>query len=306
MALGNFDGVHLGHQRLIKGVVESAERSQSHSVVVTFDPHPMQFFAKASDFMKIDHRTIRRKLLTGLGVEALLELKFDESFSLLSAEQFLNLLSSAGHLKQISVGPDFRFGSKRSGDVQFLRNFCEIRGIEAVIVEPVYVGKFVASSSQIRNWLRQGDVESAASMLGRNYSMIGRVIHGQKLGRTIGFPTANLACQEQLIPGQGVYAGRLKVLSDLSSELRSEDFLSCVINIGRRPTVSDVSSDLSVEAHVFDHLGDDFDLYDQMVEIRFDCRLRDEKKFQDVLELQRQIEVDIKNAKQKLKDSVGL
>jgi len=301
IALGNFDGVHLGHQSLIAGVVKSARLRDRLSVVVSFDPHPLQYFAKSGDFKKIDSPTMRRRLLAALGVDVLLELKFDESLSCLSAQQFLELLTAAGNLRQISVGVDFRFGKGRLGDVQFLSDFCEGEGIEAIIVEPVHVDDLVASSSQVRHWLRQGDVEKAAMMLGRSFILMGTVVHGQKVGRTIGFPTANIACHDQLIPGNGVYAGTLTVASDVSSQLRGNNEFACVINIGYRPTRGEAKKDVSVEAHVFAIQDSDFDLYEQPVELKFISRLRDEKKFPDLDALKRQIAVDIECAKKKIK-----
>jgi len=305
MALGNFDGVHLGHQRLIKGVVESAKRQNRQSVVVTFDPHPLQYFGKSEDFKKIDSPTIRRSVLASLGVDALLELKFDERLARLSAEDFLNLLAANGLLRQISVGVDFRFGKGRLGDVHYLRQFCVENGIEAIIVDPVHVGNLVASSSQVRTWLRQGDVESAATMLGRSFMFRGIVVHGQKVGRTIGFPTANISCTDQLIPGAGVYAGTLKVVSEVSSQLLGDNEFACVINIGSRPTLAGSKKETTIEAHVFAPQGD-FDLYDQTVALKFISRLRDEKKFADLEALKRQIAIDIETAKKKLKDLVSL
>jgi|LakMenEpi03Aug12_release.lakeMendotaPanAssembly.Ray.scaffolds.fasta_scaffold40880_2 riboflavin kinase/FMN adenylyltransferase len=306
MALGNFDGVHLGHQRLIKVMVESAKLQSRQSVVVTFDPHPLQYFGKSQDFKKIDSPTIRRSVLASLGVDALLELKFDEGLAHLSAENFLQMLAATGSLRQISVGVDFRFGKGRLGDVQYLSQFCEENGIEAIIVEPVHVGDLVASSSQVRNWLRQGDVESAAVMLGRSFMLRGAVVHGQKVGRTIGFPTANISCHDQLIPGAGVYAGTLRVVSELSSQLLGNNDFPCVINIGSRPTLAaDSKKETTVEAHIFAPHGD-FDLYEQTVELKFISRLRDEKKFADLEALKRQIAMDIETAKKKLKDVVSL
>lgn len=306
IALGNFDGVHLGHQSLISGVVKSARLRERQSVVVSFDPHPLQYFARSGDFKKIDSPAMRRRLLTALGVDALLELKFDEGLSRLSAQQFLELLAAAGNLRQISVGADFRFGKGRLGDVNFLSQFCQGNGIEAIIVEPVHVGDLVASSSQVRHWLRQGDVESAATMLGRSFVLMGTVVHGQKVGRTIGFPTANVACNDQLIPGDGVYAGTLTIASEVSSQLRGNNEFACVINIGCRPTRDEAKKETTVEAHVFATEDADFDLYDQPVELKFISRLRDEKKFSDLDALRRQIAIDIESAKKKLKDLVRL
>ena len=304
VALGNFDGVHRGHQHLIGKVVRAGQKSGHESVVVTFDPHPSEYFAKAVNFKKIDDKHLRRRLLASLGVSALLELRFDESLAEMTAQDFLTALSAQVNICQISVGSDFRFGKGRQGDAQFLRDFCIRHGIESDIVEPLMIENIVASSSQIRAWLRQGDVEKAAGMLGRPFVLVGKVTHGAKLGRKLGFPTANLICAEQLTPGGGVYAGTLTLRSDLSSQIRVGDEHACVINIGYRPTFNDVSNNLSVEAHMYDFNGETVDLYEQVVELRFYNRLRDEKKFTDVDELRRQITQDIQCSKLKLEGRI--
>jgi riboflavin kinase/FMN adenylyltransferase len=299
MALGNFDGVHLGHQKLIEGVVSSAKRTRQISVVVTFDPHPSQYFAKVGDFKKIDSPSIRRRLLAGLHVDAMLELKFDKTLAQTSAKDFLDGITSAASVRQISVGTDFRFGQGRHGDANFLKQFCAQKNIECVIVEPVHLDEIVASSSQVRMWLRDGRVDLANKMLGRPFALTGMVVEGNKVGRTMGFPTANLDHMDQLIPGTGVYAGFLEVKSDISSELRGTDQLRAVINIGLRPTLNLQAKGLTVEAHVYEQTQGALDFYGQTVELTFCARLRDEKKFQDVADLRDQIERDVEMAKSK-------
>ncbi len=300
MALGNFDGVHLGHQKLIEGVVSSAKRRQQISVVVTFDPHPSHYFSKTIGFKKIDSQSIRRRILAGLHVDAMLELKFDKALAETSARDFLEGITSAASVRQISVGTDFRFGRGRLGDAKFLREFCAEKGIECVIVQPVHLGDIVASSSQVRLWLRDGRVDLANKMLGRPFALTGMVVEGQKLGRSIGFPTANLDHMDQLIPGIGVYAGFLSVKSDISSELRGIDQMGAVINVGLRPTFDMQNKGVAVEAHVYDRTQGDLDFYGQNVELKFCARLRDEKKFQDVSDLREQIQRDVDMAKSKL------
>lgn len=297
VALGNFDGVHVGHQHLIGKVVKSGEKPGHESVVVTFDPHPSEYFAKATDFKKIDDKHLRRRLLASLRVSALLELRFDEQLAEMTAQDFLMALTTRVNIRQISVGSDFRFGKGRQGDAKFLHEFCTQHGIESDIVQPFMIDGVIASSSQVRAWLRQGEVEKAARMLGRPFTLVGSVIHGAKMGRKVGFPTANIKCSDQLVPLEGVYAGTLVVGSDMSSQLRPYDEHACVINIGYRPTVSVDAKERSIEAHIYDVDGSNFDLYDQVVELRFYYRLREERKFSDIDALQKQIALDIQHAK---------
>lgn len=299
MALGNFDGVHLGHQKLIEGVVSSARNRRQVSVVVTFDPHPSQYFAKVGDFKKIDSPSIRRRLLAQLNVDAMLELKFDKTLAETSARDFLDGLTSAASVRQICVGADFRFGKDRLGDANFLKEFCGEKSIECTIVQPVHVEGVVASSSQVRLWLRDGRVDLANKMLGRPFALTGTVVEGNKVGRSIGFPTANLDHMEQLIPGTGVYAGFLTVKSDISAEIRGVDQMRAVVNVGLRPTFNLQGKGLTVEAHVYDQAQGDLDFYGQTVELTFCDRLRDEKKFHDVKDLRDQIQRDVDMAKSK-------
>lgn len=299
MALGNFDGVHLGHRKLIEGVVASAKSRGQISVVVTFDPHPSQYFAKVGDFKKIDSPSIRRRLLAQLHVDAMLELKFDKVLAETSARDFLDGLTSVASVRQICVGTDFRFGKDRLGDANFLKEFCAQKNIECTTVQAVHVGGVVASSSQVRLWLRDGRVDLANKMLGRPFALTGMVVEGNKVGRSIGFPTANLDHIEQLIPGTGVYAGFLAVKSDISAEIRGVDQMRAVVNVGVRPTLNLQDEVVTVEAHVYDRTQGNLDFYGQTVELTFCVRLRDEKKFKDVTDLQEQIQRDVEMAKSK-------
>jgi riboflavin kinase / FMN adenylyltransferase len=300
LALGNFDGVHVGHQQLIQGIVRSARKQDGVPVVVTFDPHPLQYFAKTSGFKKIDDRTIRQRLMASMGVEAILEFKFDARIAELSAHQFLEGLTCHRTIGQISVGADFHFGKARLGDATLLREFCQKRNIETVIIDPVVVGSFTASSSKIREWLRIGEVESASKMLGRNFSMRGKIVHGRKLGRSLGFPTANIDDIDQLVPAQGVYSGELKLIRHLSFYNDMVKPMNCVINIGSRPTFDEIIDKIAVEAHVFDSVDSELDLYGETVELVFFHRIRDEKKFPEVDLLKKQIKLDIEIAKKYL------
>ena len=298
LALGNFDGVHLGHRALISRLVKSASEHGEACVVVTFSPHPAQFFGSKSDFGKIDSPRVRHRILAGLGVAGLLELTFDQSLANMTGEEFIRDVLARLPLRDVSVGRDFRFGKNRSGDVELLESFGRGHGFRVSIIDPVSVDGETASSSRIRSHIvSNGDVAGAAKILGRPFCLEGTVVKGDQIGRTIGFPTANLSTIRQIIPKDGVYAGSLMVVNDVSAQMRPSDLMPCVINIGVRPTVSSGLPERRVEAHIYDVNGSGVNLYDEIVEIQFLKRLRDEKRFESLEALKAQIAKDIADAK---------
>jgi len=297
LVLGNFDGVHKGHRELISRLVKRAAVGAESSVVVTFDPHPADFFGRGGGLKKIDSPGIKRRLLAALGVTGLLELTFNAELAALSGEDFIQNILEVFPLKEVVVGQDFRFGKERSGSVELLAARGRSHGFEVTVMDAVTINGAVVSSSLVRKLLsEEGDVTSVTAMLERPFSLQGKVIQGNQLGRTIGFPTANVSGISQIIPKIGVYAGRIKVLSERSSGVRPNDFMPCVINIGLRPTVNS-GSDIRVEAHVYDAGGQSLDLYGETVELEFTKRLRDEKRFENLEALKAQISKDIENAK---------
>jgi len=293
VALGNFDGIHRGHRSLIKGLVARAKQDGSSSVVVTFNPHPAQFFCKSVGFRKIDNLLIQQTILTDLGVDALLELPFDAALSAMSPEDFIENILGSLPLTEITVGRDFRFGHGRAGDSKLLIKIGTKQGFTVNLVDPVTVDGHLVSSSHIRHLLAEtGDVVAARKFLMRPFLMHGVVVQGDQLGRKLGIPTANLSDISQVIPKSGVYSGRMRVHASIAAVLRPNDWFGCVINIGSRPTVNSVNSEIRVEVHAYD-VAESLNLYGETLEVEFYKRLREEQKFASVEQLVTQIRRDI-------------
>ncbi len=291
VALGNFDGVHRGHQRVIQPVLNLVGASlphkpssnqnliQTYPTVVTFNPHPREFFSGQPCALLTP---IQEKVqqLTRLGVEQLVLLPFDRELAALSPQEFVEkILVQQLCAQRISVGEDFRFGKARSGTVEELRAIAANYNIPVTII-PLQIceGKRISSSS-IRQALQQGDLQSATALLGRPYTIVGSIIQGQQLGRTIGFPTANVQPPpEKFLPRQGVYA--VRVFLEEGTKLG-------VMNIGFRPTVNDTST--TVEVHLLDWSGD---LYGKTVTVQLEKFLRPEQKFASLEALKAQIQAD--------------
>ena len=286
LAIGFFDGVHLGHQQIIRQTITDARQHDGAAVVITFDRHPNSIVAPAhvppliySLEQKI--RTIRR-----LGPEALLLISFDPDFSQQTGEAFVRALASQFHgIQSICVGADFVFGHRRSGNVALLRKLGSelgffVHGMAAVSLD----GKAI-SSTRIRERVLAGDLDAAGQMLGRAYSISSRVIEGDKLGRTLGFPTANLDIAGLVLPPCGVYAATVRAGGGTHH---------AVLNIGHRPTLNNPAPPLRFEAHILDFTGD---LYGREMEVTPIKKLRDEQKFCSLDELKSQIARDIQAAR---------
>lgn len=295
VTIGNFDGCHLGHQMLLALTLKEAKERQAHPIAVTFSPHPEIFFGRlrASDRLHTDHQKLNALRQAGM-TEVVLQ-TFDQSFALRSAEWFLETgLIKRLNAKAVVVGGNFRFGAGRRGDVAFMKDFLIPRGLEVLVCNKNDEQGEAISSSSIRRHIQAGEVEAAALKLGYCYELAGNVVVGKKLGRTIGFPTANISEVEQLMPKNGVYAVQM-ILRNGDSVVSSQ---AGVGNIGVRPTV-DNSGAVTLEVHVFDegaNIAPD-GLYGQSVGVVFLKRLRDEKKFVSLEELKNQIGKDIKIAK---------
>lgn len=288
LAIGVFDGVHLGHQQIIRQTISDAQQFEGVSLIVTFDRHPNTVVAPDHVPPAIYSQSQKSRTIKGLGADALLVIRFDKEFSQTPGEQFIrDLARDLGHVKSICVGADFVFGHKRSGNVTLLQqlgatlNFT-VHGLAAVALD----GQTV-SSTRIREAIRRGDFDAASQMLGRPYSLAGKVIRGDQLGRKIGFPTANLDTTGLLIPPNGVYAAHAMV---------NDKQFRAVLNIGQRPTVQNPTPATRVEVHLLDFAGD---LYEQEMEVTFAAKLRDEKKFESLDALKAQIARDIIDAGQR-------
>ncbi len=279
LALGVFDGVHVGHQAVIARAVSAAAREGGLAGLLTFDPHPIRVIApnKAPKALleTLEHKA---RVVADLGVQLFIPLHFDHEFARMEASEFLEKLMAAP-VKTIAVGEDWRFGHNRSGDVPFLERQASMRGFNLEAVPPVMHDGDRISSTRIRQAIRDGNLDDAGQMLGRPYAVTGIVVEGKKLGRTLGFPTANLTTGEAQLPPDGVWAVR--------ALLQDGRRLDGVANLGMRPTVE--GTHRSLEVHLFDFSGD---LYGQELEVRFEHRLRGEIKFSSIDTLRIHIQQD--------------
>ena len=292
LALGVFDGVHRGHQSVIASSLASTARCGGTCVVVTFEPHPIRVLAPERAprqlLASLDHKC---RLLERMGVRGVLALPFDAALASMSAEAFFAMLREAGTIASIAVGEDWRFGRERQGDVSFLRRHGESYGIQIHALPPLMHEGERISSTRIRQSIRDGAMNHAAEMLGRAYSIEGEVIHGQQRGRTLGFPTANLALHDEQLPPDGVW------VVDVHGESQRWHGIA---NLGVRPTIGDGKR--SLEVHLFDM---DEDLYGKIVEVEFLHHLRPEKKFIDLDALRAQITEDAEKARMWLNEKAN-
>lgn len=285
LALGVFDGVHVGHRAVIGAAVAGAAASGGVAGLVTFEPHPIQVLAPAKAPRRI-LASIRHKelLVARLGISVMVVLPFTRELAAQPAEEFAAALCAAApDLRMISVGEDWQFGQGRRGTVAMLREIAAGHGIEVVAAAPVMQRGERVSSTRIRQALRDGNLKAAGAMLGRPYTVLGTVVKGRQLGGKIGVPTANIETGDEQLPPQGVYVVR----TCIDGEWRPG-----VGNLGMRPTVGGTRRLL--EAHVFDFTGD---LYGQEIEVEFGRFLRGERKFDGIDALKAQIEEDLREAR---------
>jgi len=286
VAIGFFDGVHLGHQQVIRQTLTDARQHEAIALVITFDRHPNTIVAPDKVPPLIYSLPQKLRAIESLGVDTTLVLHFDQAFSQQPGEAFIRSLNrDLGQIQSICVGANFVFGHKRSGNVAILKKIgAELRlavhGLSALALD----GKPV-SSTRIRQAISTGDLDAASQMLGRAYSIAGSVLHGDKLGRTLGFPTANIDTAGLVLPPNGVYAAHAKF---------RKYTCRAVLNIGCRPTLENPDPPLRVEAHLLDFDGD---LYGQEMEIIPLEKLRDEQKFPSLEALRDQISRDISDAR---------
>ncbi|NUM30762.1 MAG: bifunctional riboflavin kinase/FAD synthetase [Bacteroidetes bacterium] len=288
---GTFDGVHTGHLKILKSIVELASAKNCKSVLLTFNPHPRQILQKDDNSIKL-LTTFEEKteLLKNTGLDFLVVIPFDKQFSELSAEDFIKkiLVEKIG-VDTIVVGYDHRFGKNREGKFDDLKEFAQkynfhVKEIAAFDIEMSHV-----SSTKIRNSLLHGDIETANKFLGRKYFLSGVVYEGNKLGKTIGFPTANIKVEniDKLIPANGVYAVEIEIENELFGGM---------MNIGNRPSIK--GAKWSIEVNIFDF---DKDIYGKKITVYFLSKMRDEKKFDNLEDLKIQLENDKRKALQLLK-----
>jgi len=288
LAIGFFDGVHLGHQQILRHTLTDARQHGAEAVAITFDRHPNTVLAPARVPPQI--YSLRRKLkaIEEVGMDAALLIHFDKHFSEKSGEEFVRELArDLGSIWSICVGADFVFGHHRGGNVELLRKLGAELGFSVHALAAVSLDRQVIRSTRIRQAIIAGDLEAAGQMLGRTYSLSGTVRRGDGLGRKLGFPTANIDTTGLAVPPKGVYAAQARA----GGRIRP-----AVVNIGSRPTLAQLHPELRVEAHLLEFAGD---LYAAELEILFLEKLRDEKKFDSLDALGEQIGRDVAEAKKR-------
>ncbi|WP_341896248.1 bifunctional riboflavin kinase/FAD synthetase [Ferrovibrio terrae] len=282
-AIGNFDGVHLGHRALIAAVHAQADQAAKPRAVITFEPHPRRFFVPSSPPFRLDALETKARLLDGLGVNATLALSFDATLAAQSPQDFVDhILARDLGLSHVVVGYDFTFGKARAGNTDMLRDLGARHNIGVTVVSAQGDGE-AYSSSRVRSLLEAGDVVTANRLLGRPWEILGVVEHGDKRGRELGFPTANVALTDFQVPKFGIYAVR----AVLDGELHDG-----VASLGIRPTFD--QTDVKLEVYLFDFSGD---LYGRSMRVEFHAFLRPELKYEGPEPLKRQIAADVEAAR---------
>ncbi|NOX10054.1 MAG: bifunctional riboflavin kinase/FAD synthetase [Gammaproteobacteria bacterium] len=284
--IGNFDGVHLGHQAVLGQISERAEMLGLPTVVITFEPQPNEFFRPQSAPPRLTRFREKLVALRRYSVDRVCCLNFDQTFANLTAEQFVKQVLVDGlDVRYLVVGDDFHFGKGREGDFAFLQEAGECYGFSVVNMHTFAIDGERVSSTRIRQALAEGDMKTAEKMLGRPYRMCGRVAHGNKRGRMIGFPTANIFLHRKVSPVQGVFAVEMFGLE--------REPIQGVANIGTRPTVD--GSKALLEIHLFDFNAD---IYGRYIQVDFSYKLRDEVRFDSFEDLRQQIDIDAEQARQ--------
>lgn len=271
LTIGNFDGVHRGHQAMLERTVARARELRLESCALTFEPHPREFFTPATAPARLTRLRDKLDLMAAAGLDRVHVARFDARFASLAAERFVDAYVAHGlRAAWLLVGPDFRFGAKRGGDFALLERLARRHGFELEAMPEVALHGKRVSSSAVRAALAAGDLAAAARLLGRPYAMSGRIAHGEKLGRELGFPTANI-----MLPKRAPLAGIFAVECRVEGETQ---WRPGVASVGRRPTVNPTAAPL-LEVHLLDYAAD---LYRRHLQVRFLRKLRDEQKYDDV------------------------
>jgi riboflavin kinase / FMN adenylyltransferase len=286
VTLGNFDGVHLGHQQIFKRVKEEASKIRGQGVVITFEPHPLKVLAPEKFLPLLTPFRKKMMLIGKSGIEIVLCIRFSLNFSEIIPSEFIkSILVERVKVKKVIIGYNYHFGGGQRGDAQTLQEAGKAFDFEVEVVEPLRVGQIIVSSSKIRNFIQKGEVEEASKLLGRDYPIIGKVVEGQKRGGTLGFPTANLEVSDELYPKTGVYAVEV---------VWHQQRFNGLANIGSNPTFSSQTGKseepFSLEVHILDF---NRQIYGKEIEVRFKKRIRDEVRFESPSLLIEQIKKDI-------------
>ena len=290
--IGNFDGVHRGHREMFRRVIREARELGGTALVVTFIPHPLKVLPVGKTLRLITTYAEKERLIAASGIDCLLTIPFTAEFAQLTPRGFVEevLVGNLG-VRRLVIGYDYAFGRNREGSVTELRRLGEEFGFAVEVLEPISSGGVVYSSSMIRRMIAAGQVREVVPYLGRHFSLRGTVVHGRHRGLGLGFPTANLVTDQELLPGDGVYAVRVQIGD------REWDGAG---NIGTNPTFG--PGERSLEVHLFDFAGD---LYGQEVRLTFIDRVRDERRFADAAALQEQICRDVVRCREILADNVA-
>lgn len=294
VAIGTFDGVHIGHQAIVRTAVEDAHAHQRPALVFTFDRHPAELLRPDRAPHYLTTPAQRNRLMAELGADGLVIARFDLALSQLAPDDFLrDILKAKLGARAIVVGCDFCFGKGRAGDTAYLERSQAEFDFTLHALQPVLVGGTPASSTRIRERLRAGDIAEAETVLGHPYWLEGTVVEGQKLGRTLGYPTANLALtHNQVVPADGIYA--------VLAKLADGRAIGGACSIGDRPTIEGAGR--SIETYLFDFSED---LYGQTMELRFLKYLRPERKFDSLEALKAQMAVDVQQARERIQQDEG-
>ena len=285
LTIGNFDGVHLGHRALLDQLTRTAHAEGLPAAVLTFEPHPREFFDPANAPARLTTLREKLELLGDYGADLVAIARFNKAFAALSAEEFIEqVLIRTLKVRHLIIGDDFRFGAKRAGDFDLLVRVGAERGFRVQAMDSVAFDDERVSSSAVREALAAGDMVRAAALLGRSYAIDGTVVHGDKRGRQLGFPTANIRIKHNPLPMTGVFAVQVSGLGPVPR--------AGVANLGVRPTVEGVRPLL--EVHLFDFAGD---IYGAHLNVRFVRKLRDEMKFPGLDALRAQIAQDAASAR---------
>ncbi|SVB38432.1 uncharacterized protein METZ01_LOCUS191286 [marine metagenome] len=286
LAIGNFDGIHLGHKVIISKLIEDAKKNDKPSAILSFNPHPRLFFSRQPDKYQIISEKHKQNILEKLGVDYYFSLFFDKSIANLAPSEFIEkIIVNKLKINKLVVGYDFHFGKNRKGDIFLLKDYSAIHGFLLEVIDPIKENntKEIYSSSAIRSAIGSGDIETANIMLGYKWIMGGVVVHGDKKAREMNFPTANFLPHEQVYPAKGVYAVQTLI---------NDHQYKGVANFGERPTVG--GKKLLFEVHLFDF---DQDIYGKHLTVEFLTFIRGEKKFDSFALLAEQIKKDIQTAK---------
>lgn len=285
LTIGTFDGVHLGHKKIIKKLVESAKRKKLRSCILTFFPHPRNFLSKSDDLKMINTIDEKKEILNQLGVDELIIQEFNDEFSNLSADEFMSHLLKSCKIKEIVVGFNHKFGKDREAGIDELKVYGNRYNFDVCEIDAFDINQINVSSTKIRNAIRDGQVDLCKQYLGYNFSIDGNIVEGKSRGKKIGFPTANIKVEEnyKIIPKNGVYF--------VSCKIRNIQKFG-MMNIGFNPTFG--NKKLTIEVNIFDF---EQDVYGENVRIEFIKFIRNEIKFQNIDELIKQIKIDRETCK---------